>query len=280
MRCRATGLLATARLGGVALLPLLASAAAAVPTTMTYVGVLADQGNRVNGAVDASFVLFSSSAGGEELYREDINGLVVVGGELVVELGANALDDSLLAREELWLEVSIDGEVMSPRVRLNSVPYALLARVAEETLTFGGLQPLDYVTQAQLANLGLAAGLAAGTGLTKNGGTLSIASGGVTLGLLAANSVDGSKIVDGSVGTADLANGAVTAAKVLGAIGLFRVSATACVEPVGLITVSPTCVADTAGCAAGERRNCSNNACLSIAPINCNNERIGTMLPP
>lgn len=57
----------------------------------------------------------------------------------------------------------------------------------------------------------LLAGLVAGAGSI---GTTELADGAVTLAKLAANSVDATKIADGSVGTAELADGAVTSAKI------------------------------------------------------------------
>jgi hypothetical protein len=200
---------------------LVAMPAAAVPTTMTYAGVLKDNGVPVSGTVNAHFALFRDPTGGTEIYSEDDSGLIVLGGDLIAELGSNALDDSILDEPELWLEVTLDGEVMTPRVRLNSVPYALRAEAAlraEEALTLGGLTSLDVVTQTQLQaainNATTSLSITPGEGLTKSGNTLSITTGGVTTALLAANAVDSTKILDGSVATADLANLSVTAAKI------------------------------------------------------------------
>lgn len=217
---------------------LFAMPAAAVPTTLSYAGVLTDAGTRVDGVVDVTFELFDDNPGGTAVYSESVNGLVVVDGELVAELGNNALDDSLLDLPELWLEVSVSGTVLSPRVRLHSVPYALRAEAAlraEEALTLGGLLPTDVVTVQQLATLGLQNGLVAGTGIAVNSGTISIATAGVTsahlaanavttaaivdasitLAKLASNSVDGARIVDGSVALADLATSSVDGARIV-----------------------------------------------------------------
>ena len=206
---------------------LVAAPARAVPTTMTYAGLLEQSGSSADGTVDVTFRLFDASVAGTQLYTEDVTGLVVLAGDLVAELGNNALDDTILDRPELWLEVVVDGEVLLPRVRLNSVPYALRAEAAaraEDALTLGGLLPTDVVTHAQLQAIGLDAGLTAGAGITIGGGTVSlatngvatanIADGAVTGPKLAASSVSTGNIVDGQVGTNDLANLAVTGAKV------------------------------------------------------------------
>lgn len=193
-----------------------ASTASALPTTMTYAGVLTDDGVRVEGTVDVTLRLFDDDTAGTQRYSEDLPGLVVVDGELVAELGNNALDDSILELPELWLEVTVDGTALAPRVRLNSVPYALRAEAAlraEEALTLGGLLPSDLVTAQQLATLGLQNGLVAGTGITVNAGTVAIATGGVTAAQLAPNAVTSAALADGAVTTAKLADGGVTSAK-------------------------------------------------------------------
>src|SRR5262245_22306142 len=191
-----------------------ASSARAVPTTLTYAGVLEDGGAPFNGTVNATFKLFPQASGGAELYNEDVNGLIVLGGDLVVELGNNGLDDSVLLDEpELWLEVTVDGEALEPRTRLNSVPYALraeLALQAEETLSFGGLLATDYVTQTRLASL-------AGAGLSFSGGVMSIANGGVTSTMLATNAVTTASVTDGSISLAKLAANSVDANKIVNA---------------------------------------------------------------
>lgn len=232
---------------------LLTSPAHAVPTTLTYVGRLENGDGPVSAAVDVTFKIFDDAVAGSSFYTETVEGLVVVGGELVAELGANALDASILERPELWLEITVDGDVLEPRVRLTSVPYALrasLAEVAEEALTFGGLVPTDVVTQAQLAQLGLSSGLTAGAGLARTGDVLSVAAAGVTsdmiqaeaigadhLGLdvvdslhlrpsgvderaLADAAVTSSKLAAGAVDTLQLADASVTSIKLaVGAIG-------------------------------------------------------------
>lgn len=203
--------------------------ARAVPTTLTYAGVLTDDGARVEGTHDVLFELFDDDAGGTVQYSEQLNGLVVLDGELIAELGTNNLDDSVLDLPELWLEITVDGTTLGPRVRLNSVPYALRAEaafraaealLADEALSLGGILPNEVVTDAELLALGLASGLSAGAGINVAGGTISIAAGGVgvveladgavTNAKLAAGAVTTSKLAAGAVGTQELAVGAVT----------------------------------------------------------------------
>ncbi len=201
---------------------IVAAPALAVPTTLTYAGVLTDADVRVEGTHDVIFELFDDDTAGTVQYSETITGLIIIDGELVAEIGNNNLDDSVLALPELWLEVTVDGTPLLPRVRLNSVPYALRAIaaqqaieavLAEEALSLGGILPEDVVTTTQLATqlaaLGLSAGLNAGTGISISNGTVSIAPAGVGATQLAANAVTTGAIADLAVTSTKIANGAV-----------------------------------------------------------------------
>jgi hypothetical protein len=207
----------------VTLVAAVAGTARAVPTTLTYAGVLTDSGARVEGSHDVLFELFDDDTAGTVRYSENIAGLIIIDGELIAELGNNNLDDTILELPELWLEVTVDGTPLSPRVRLNSVPYALRAQaaqqaieavLAEEALSLGGILPEDVVTSAQLAaqlaSLGLSGGLSAGTGINITSGTVSIAPGGVGSTQLGAAAVTTGAIADLAVTSTKLANGAVT----------------------------------------------------------------------
>jgi hypothetical protein len=221
--------LIVAALVGLASAPVLA-----VPTTVTYAGILEDAGGPVNATVDVEFTIFDDEIAGAVLYNEDDPGTVVLDGQLIVEIGKNNLDDAVLDAPNLFLEVRVDTDVLAPRTRLSSVPFALRAAKAERAAVadvadaLGSLAEADVVTHSQLITLHLDNGVAAGTGLTFVNGTLSIASGGVGLTQLAPSSVDSSKIVDGSVATADLTSGAVDSSKILdGTIANADISATA-----------------------------------------------------
>lgn len=64
----------------------------------------------------------------------------------------------------------------------------------------------------------------AGAGLDLSVNTFSVASGGVSNGMLAANAVDSGKIADGSIATTDIGDGQVTAAKIANRTRTFTVS--------------------------------------------------------
>jgi len=102
----------------------------AAPTRINHQGFLTDpQGAPLNGSVSLAFGLFAVAQGGTSLWSETQNGVAVVDGVYSVELGSQVpLDAAVLAGPERWLEVSVNGELMTPRQRLDSVPYALRAQ--------------------------------------------------------------------------------------------------------------------------------------------------------
>ena len=217
----------------------LASPAWAVPTTMTYAGVLADSGVLVSAVVNVTFKLFDAETAGTELYSEDQTGLVVVGGDLIADIGQNVLDDALLDTPELWLQVTVDGDVLDPRVRLETVPYAFHADLADDARNFGGVLPAGYVVQSQLTQLHIDQPLSGGAGITFSNGVISIANGAITSAQIAngaivdANvsataAINGNKLAFLTVGSFQLGIGAVTPGKIAaGTIANADVSATA-----------------------------------------------------
>jgi hypothetical protein len=113
-------------------LPLLQEAATSSPSTTTvhYQGRLADSsGQPVDGLVDLQFALYATDAAGTPLWGPESHADVPVDGGLFgVFLGgpSGGLPLPLLGGD-LWLEVTVDGEILSPRQRLGAVPYAMQA---------------------------------------------------------------------------------------------------------------------------------------------------------
>ncbi len=104
---------------------LCAPALAGPDTTFTYQGRLLSNGEPVNGVVNARFFLYDAAAGGN-LIAGPISGNVnVVDGLLAydADFGADAFDGS-----ERWIEVSIDGNTLSPRQQVRRAPYAAQTR--------------------------------------------------------------------------------------------------------------------------------------------------------
>ncbi|MBD3337319.1 MAG: hypothetical protein GF355_17540 [Candidatus Eisenbacteria bacterium] len=123
---------------------LLASAAAAqVPETFSYQGVLTDaSGDPLpDGDYDVRFKLYSVATGGSSLWSETRT-VTTEGGLFSVILG-EVTPFELPFDRTYWLELTMSGEsAMTPRVKLAAVPYAIRAlnteTVADEDWVISG----------------------------------------------------------------------------------------------------------------------------------------------
>ena len=115
-----------------ALATLIALPALAAPTKLVQQGrFLDDAGTPLEGSFSLSFALFDDPSTGAALWSE-VQDSVFESGYYAVTLGEQVpLDDLLFATEPVWLEVAIDGQALSPRQEIVSVPYALRATAAE-----------------------------------------------------------------------------------------------------------------------------------------------------
>jgi hypothetical protein len=129
------------------------SAALAVPTKLSQQGRLLD-GNSVafTGTHALIFSIYDAETGGNEVWREERSVdfeegyYAVVLGELV------PVDDLLFSAGAVWLELTVDGSVLSPRQEIVSVPWALRATSAEHVdggvveaaeISVGGVPVID-----------------------------------------------------------------------------------------------------------------------------------------
>jgi len=131
----------TAKVTLVAVLAFAASTAtAAVPTTITFQGLLADSaGQSLDTTLEMTFSIYDLPAAGSVLWTETQPAVAVTKGVFRVYLGAvTPLADTVFTDSERYLgiQVGLDAE-QTPRVRLATVPYAL--RVATLDGSRGGL---------------------------------------------------------------------------------------------------------------------------------------------
>jgi hypothetical protein len=182
---------------------LVAVPAAAIPDVVSYAARVENDAGPFDGTAAVTFRIFGAATGGTALWTENVASAVVVNGDLVHELGSVApLDDALLDSDALFLELTFNGETLTPRVAINAAPFALRAREAEvaeiaiDAEQLGGRAAATYQFTA-----------ASGGGLTLSGTSFSIATGGV----------NATHIADGTVGAAELANSAVSSAKLAAA---------------------------------------------------------------
>ncbi len=120
------------------------SALAAVPQTMTYHGNLSSSGGApVDAVVEVTFRIYTAEAGGNEVWSEQTSSVDVVEGSFSAVLGATESLEGVFDGDDYWLEITIDGESLSPRTPVDSVPYAMKAGSADDAQTLQGMAPGD-----------------------------------------------------------------------------------------------------------------------------------------
>jgi len=112
-------------------------ASSAINEAFTVQGRITDDNNVVvNDSVDLNFTIYDTVSGGNELWHEyhfGGNQISVVNGLFNVVIGDINTDKSLIDidfNSARWLEIAVDGEVQSPRIKLNSVASAVIAEKA------------------------------------------------------------------------------------------------------------------------------------------------------
>lgn len=114
----------------------------AQPASVVYQGYLTDDaGLPIEGDVDLFFGIFDAPTGGMQLGTRSVPNATVAAGSFTVALDLDAAD--LSAAADVWLEVAVGDafNVLSPRQRLGSVPFALRCADAD---TLGGLAGPAY----------------------------------------------------------------------------------------------------------------------------------------
>jgi len=112
----------------------------AVSETITYQGRLTDpQGDPLDGSYPMQFILYDAATGGTAVWDSGQFNVDVMEGLFTVDLGVDQTD---FDGQALWLEISVDGQILSPRQEIRPTPYALGlrpgARVAGEPPDFAG----------------------------------------------------------------------------------------------------------------------------------------------
>ncbi len=119
-----------------------APARADTPSLIHYQAVVRDGAGRlVDGRVELVFRIFTSSTASTPVWEELHPSVDVTGGLVSLALGSvTPLSPALLDGPERWLELVVDRETLSPRLRLTSDAYALRAAVADDVAP-GAIQP-------------------------------------------------------------------------------------------------------------------------------------------
>ncbi len=113
-----------------------------VPGSITFNARLSDTaGTPVTGSHSLAFALYTQSSGGAASWTESLSGASFSSeGVVYAELGAvTPLTTSALDGSRQYLEVSVDGTIMTPRLPIVSVPYAIRASMAATAGSVGSL---------------------------------------------------------------------------------------------------------------------------------------------
>jgi hypothetical protein len=117
------------------------------PSLINYQGHLTDNtGEPINGDRNLQFAIFETIDGGSSLWNETHNGVPISNGLFTVVLGSiSALSQELFdTNSELYLEITVNSETLSPRFRFTSSAFALkssYSHVADSSRAAAGAQP-------------------------------------------------------------------------------------------------------------------------------------------
>jgi hypothetical protein len=115
--------------------------AAAAPEQINFAARLSDGTGPAQGSITVTFELYRAATGGAAIWGES-QALVATDGLVTAVLGTQSPIDATIADgAALYLEVAVDGQILSPRLGMASVPYAIRAAVAEDAEAVGGLGP-------------------------------------------------------------------------------------------------------------------------------------------
>jgi hypothetical protein len=100
--------------------------AESIPRMISFQGMLKDdQGNPVNDTVGMTFKLYTERTGGSPVWTETQENVNVENGIYNVMLGEVNSLSGVKFDKSYWLEIEVNGSVLSPRYRLGASPYAL-----------------------------------------------------------------------------------------------------------------------------------------------------------
>jgi hypothetical protein len=104
---------------------------AGVPSQMNVQGRLLNAGSPMTGSHLADFKIYDASSAGHLDWSES-GSLVVQAGIFTATLGnTTPIPTSVFASQARWLEVTVDGTTLSPRIELTTIAYAFRAQRAD-----------------------------------------------------------------------------------------------------------------------------------------------------
>ncbi len=113
-----------------------------VPGTVAFTARLVDDksAEAKTGTHTVLFTLFDAEDAGHSVWTETHSVAIADDGLVFVELGETTpLDGHVFDGTDRFLEISVDGSTMSPRIALDSVPYAVRSTAAANADAVGGM---------------------------------------------------------------------------------------------------------------------------------------------
>ena len=108
-----------------------------LPRLINYQGKLTDpDGIAITGDVDITFRIYDAATGGTALWTETHSPVGVFNGLFDVQLG-RFTDLDMPFDDEYWIELEVGGELLDPREKLSTVPYAFRAIYADTAYIIG-----------------------------------------------------------------------------------------------------------------------------------------------
>jgi hypothetical protein len=145
-------------------------ARADAPSLLSYTGTLADGTGApvADGSHSLTFRFFSAATGGTALWSETLDA-TTSGGVFTALLGAGTpFDETILSQAQLWFEIQVESDVLAPRLRVTSVPYALMAGGAAiaDSLSCNGCVQAQQIDLAEVQARVSGTPCSAGTAVT------------------------------------------------------------------------------------------------------------------
>lgn len=136
---------------GLGIILMTGHALADVPGMINYQGLIVDKATNdpLPGEHTMRFRIYDAASGGALLWSEEQQVTADTMGVVSVMLGSeSAIDISF--DTDYWLQVEVDGEILLPRRRMVSVPYAFRSMRAYDADSLGGVYSGDYVAQGEV----------------------------------------------------------------------------------------------------------------------------------
>jgi hypothetical protein len=117
--------------GAIALASSTASATP-VPSKVPFTARLSDNSGPINGNVSLSFSIYDAASGGTADWTEGWPTATATQGLVFIDLGTNApLDATVFNGGSKYLEITVNGTTLSPRLPIGSAPYAIHADTSD-----------------------------------------------------------------------------------------------------------------------------------------------------